>query len=67
MFNMNDRSQKKIFRTVCDHAGEIAVHCKIIVGTRTGVNYLINIEDYAGGITVLLGKDGNPMLSQLKL
>jgi hypothetical protein len=67
MFNMNDRSQKKIFRTVCDRAGAIAVQCKIIVGTRTGVNYLINIEDYAGGITVLLDKDGNPMLSQMKL
>jgi hypothetical protein len=67
MFNMNDKSQKKVFKTVCDRAGAIAVHCKMIVGTRTGVNYLINIEDYAGGITVLLDKDGNSMLSQVKL
>ncbi|MGK0465027.1 DUF6440 family protein [Clostridium sp.] len=67
MFNMSDKSQKKIFKTVCDRAGLIAVHCKMIVGTRIGVNYLINIEDYAGRITVLLDKDGNPMLSQVKL
>ncbi|MCJ7689429.1 MAG: DUF6440 family protein [Clostridiaceae bacterium] len=67
MFNMNDKSQKKIFKTVCDRVGELAVCCKIIKNTETGVNYLINIEDYAGGITVLLDKDGNPMFSQVKL
>jgi hypothetical protein len=67
MFNMNDNNQKKIFKTVCDRVGALAVHCKIIENTKTGVNYLINIEDYAGGITVLLDKDGNLMFSQVKL
>jgi hypothetical protein len=67
MFNMNDKSQKKIFKTVSDRVGALAVCCKIIENTKTGVNYLINIEDYAGGITVLLDKDGNPMFSQVKL
>ena len=67
MFNKTDKSENKIFKTVYDHEGVLTVCCKKIINTKTGINYLINIEDYAGGITVLLDEDGNSMLSQVKL
>ncbi|MBZ9608826.1 DUF6440 family protein [Clostridium estertheticum] len=67
MFNKNDEIRNKTFKTVCNRADALAVRCKILVDTDTVTNYLINIEDYAGGITVLLDKDGNPMFSQVKL
>jgi len=67
MFNNKDKTQNKRFKTVDDYAGVLAVCCKIIVDTGRITNYLINIEDYTGGTTVLLDKDGNPMLSQIKL
>lgn len=67
MFNNNDKSQNKRFKAEDNYADVLAVSSKIIVTKGTISNYLINIEDYAGGITVLLDKDGNPMFSQIKL
>lgn len=67
MLNKNYKSENKSFKTVYDHNGALTVSCKIIVDTGTITNYLINIEDYAGGITVFLDKYGNPILSQVKL
>lgn len=34
---------------------------KIIVDKETGVNYLFAWDGYAGGVTVLLDKDGKPI------
>ena len=67
MFSKNHNSENKVSKIVYDYDNAIAVCCKIIKNTKTGINYLINIQDYAGGITILLDKDGNPMLSQVKL
>ena len=68
MFNKNNKSENNRFKTVYDQADALAaVRCKIIVDKGTITNYLITIEDYVGGITVLLDSDGNPMLSQVKL
>ena len=39
---------------------------KIIVDAETGINYLINIDGYAGGITPLLDKEGKPVLSSIE-
>ena len=36
--------------------------CKIIVDKETGVHYLLSFDGYAGGITPLLNKDGNPVI-----
>ena len=36
--------------------------CKIIVDRETGVHYLFSYDGYAGGITPLLNKDGNPVI-----
>lgn len=65
--NNNNESQNKMPKTIYDHEYEIAVRCKSIVNTGLITNYFINIEGYNGGITVLLDKDGNSMLSQIKL
>ncbi|MBB6716081.1 DUF6440 family protein [Clostridium gasigenes] len=41
--------------------------CKIIADTVTGINYLFANEGYAGGLTVLLDKDGKTVITGLQL
>lgn len=36
---------------------------RIIRDKETGVNYLFTSEGYAGGLTVLLNKDGKPVIT----
>jgi hypothetical protein len=36
---------------------------KVIVDRETGVNYLFVGEGYVGGLTVLLDKDGKPVIT----
>lgn len=38
---------------------------KVIVDSKTGVNYLFTWDGYAGGMTVLLDKDGEPVVTPL--
>lgn len=38
---------------------------EIWVDSQTGVNYLYHSSGYAGGITVLLDRDGKPLVSTL--
>lgn len=38
---------------------------KVLVDTQTGVNYLFHADGYAGGLTVLLDRDGKPVISKL--
>ncbi len=38
---------------------------KILVDKVTGVNYLYVSEGYSGGLTVLLDKDGKPVVSSV--
>ena len=40
---------------------------QIIVDMVTGVNYLFVTSGYAGGLTVLLDRDGKPVISALPL
>ena len=40
---------------------------QILVDTKTGVNYLFVTSGYAGGLTVLLDRDGKPVISPLPL
>ena len=35
---------------------------KIITDTKTGVQYLFVFAGYAGGLTLLVDKDGKPMI-----
>lgn len=38
---------------------------EIWVDKKTGVNYLFHAAGYAGGLTVLLDRDGKPVVSTL--
>lgn len=38
----------------------------ILVDKETGVNYLYHSSGYAGGLTVLLGKDGKPIITPVE-
>ena len=40
---------------------------QIVVDTVTGVNYLFVQSGYAGGLTVLLDREGKPVISPLPL
>ncbi|MBU3161013.1 hypothetical protein KPL37_14905 [Clostridium frigoris] len=63
----NNSKNKNISKTIYDSEYKIAVRCKAITNTDLITNYFINIEGSNGGITLLLDKDGNSMLSQIKL
>lgn len=39
---------------------------EIWVDKETGVNYLYRVDGYSGGMTVLLDKDGKPIITPLK-
>ena len=56
---------KKEKRFVITHteSSEFAVQTKILVDTVTGVNYLYCASGYGGGLTVLLNRDGTPVIT----
>ncbi|MDO4380403.1 MAG: DUF6440 family protein [Clostridia bacterium] len=39
---------------------------EIIVDKETGVNYFYHFNGYSGGMTVLLGSDGKPVISPVE-
>ena len=45
------------------HTEGVATMTEIWVDTETGVNYLFHLEGYAGGLTVLVDKDGKPVVT----
>ncbi len=47
---------------------EGALNCnEIWVDKQTGVNYLFHVAANAGGLTVLLNRDGTPVVSPLPI
>ena len=57
---------KKVERFVRIHSENMGCE-QIVVDTKTGVNYLFVQSGYAGGLTVLLDRDGKPVISPLPL
>ena len=58
-----DKKQNKRFEKVYSQsAGSV----EIWVDKETGVNYLFRSSGYAGGFTVLLDKDGNPVITDVR-
>lgn len=39
---------------------------EILVDKETGIHYLFHSSGYAGGLTVLLGKDGKPIVKPME-
>ena len=44
----------------------VMTNVEIWVDRETGVNYLFTSSGYAGGLTVLLDRNGNPVISPLE-
>ena len=40
---------------------------EILVDTETGVNYLFHSSGYAGGLTVLLDREGKPVITPVAI
>ena len=58
-------AKEKRFEVV--HQESASLHgIKILVDKQTGVNYLWSIEGYCGGLTVLLDKDGKPVITPVE-
>ena len=49
--------------TVKDGNGFSGPEVRVIVDKKTGVNYLFACSGYAGGLTVLLNRDGTPVVT----
>lgn len=46
------------------HKEGVMTGCKIIVDKETGVNYLFAFDGNAAGLTVLVDKDGKPLVTK---
>ena len=53
--------EKRFIKTYSQGAGSTV----ILVDKETGINYLFHSSGYAGGLTVLLGKDGKPVVTPI--
>ena len=51
--------EKRFKKTYSQGAGSV----EIWVDKETGVNYLFHASGYAGGLTVLLDKEGKPIIT----
>ena len=56
-------AKEKRFEKVYSQGGLSST--EIWVDTETGVNYLYHVSGYAGGLTPLLDRDGNPVISPI--
>ena len=55
--------KKKRFEKVYSQGGGSV---EIWIDKETGVNYLFHASGYAGGMTVLLDKDGKPVITPIE-
>ena len=53
----------KRFERAYTQSGELGVSVEILVDRETGVNYMFYRSGYAGGLTPLLDKDGNVVVT----
>ncbi|MBC8546182.1 hypothetical protein H8711_04430 [Clostridiaceae bacterium NSJ-31] len=55
---MDEKRFERIYKQSTNFGGEV----QILVDRETGVQYLFRVDGYGGGMTVLVGPDGNPLL-----
>lgn len=55
----------KRFITMDKEGSGFASSARVLVDSQTGVQYLFVHDGYAGGLTVLVDKDGKPMLAKI--
>lgn len=56
--------ENKRFETV--YSQGTITRIEVFVDKETGVNYLYRADGYAGGLTVLLDKDGKPVITKVE-
>lgn len=54
--------EKRFEKVYSQSAGSV----EILLDRETGVNYLFRISGYAGGLTVLLDKEGKPVITPVE-
>ena len=57
--------EDRFVKTVVDGGGMSDNYMAIYVDKQTGVNYLFHASGYAGGLTVLLNRDGTPVVTPI--
>ena len=58
-------SKENRFEVVLKEGGFSGPARKILLDTETGVQYLYIQDGYSGGLTVLVDRDGKPLLHRL--
>ena len=61
------KKEDRFVKTVVDSGGFSDNYMAIYVDKQTGVNYLFSSYGNAGGMTVLLNRDGTPVISPLPI
>ena len=64
---MAEKKEKRFARVHQEGGGFSGPTTYILVDKQTGVNYLYAASGYGGGLTVLLNRDGTPVVSKLPL
>ena len=59
------QKEDRFIKTVVDNGGLSDNYMAIYVDRHTGVNYLFTQSGYAGGLCVLVDRDGKPIVSPL--
>ena len=62
---MAEKKEKRFIRTLAEGGGFSGPTTYILVDKQTGVNYLYAASGYGGGLTVLLDKDGKPVITPI--
>ena len=57
------KKEDRFIKTVVDSGGFSDSRMEIYVDRQTGVNYLFSCNGNAGGLTVLLNRDGTPVVT----
>jgi hypothetical protein len=57
------KKEDRFIKTVVDNGGLSDNYMAIYVDKQTGVNYLFSSSGNAGGLTVLLNRDGTPVVT----
>ena len=60
---MAEKKEKRFIRTLAEGGGFAGPATYILVDRETGVNYLYAASGYGGGLTVLLNRDGTPVIT----
>ena len=60
-----EKKEKRFIRTLAEGGGFSSPATYILVDKETGVNYLYAASGYGGGLTVLLDKDGKPVITPI--